>query len=355
MALNVGIRFFRAPAPAHATRPRARFATLIAAFLLAGAGQALHADEALLTSGNRLTGTVRELARGELAFSIDGVGRVSIEWSNVERLSSDTRMDIELASGERLEGTISSPSAGRLQITGDTGSRETEMRDVIRMQPIAAVFLDRVSGSIDVGMAALGAHDEKDFTLNLEGEHRTRNYLTEASMSLLFRELDGETAQDRKDIALAMRRFLGNRWFVIGQLGWEDNEQLGLDSRAIVGVGAGRVLLQSNRMMLSLYGGADYAVEKYDVTERDRSPELMGALEFDWFQVGDDTTASTKLAVFRNLDRDRTLVQIDASLHREFFDNFFWSVTVYEILDGDPPPGAEDTDYGVTFGVGRNF
>jgi putative salt-induced outer membrane protein YdiY len=328
---------------------------LIAVFLFAAAGQALQADEALLTSGNRFTGTMRELARGELGFSIDGVGRVSIEWSNVERLSSDRRMDIELASGERLAGTIASPLPGRLEVANDAGTREVEMLDVVRLQPIAIDFLDRVSGSIDFGVAALGAHDEKDFTLNLEAEHRTLNYLTEASASFLFRELDGETAQDRKDVAFAMRRFLANRWFVIGQLGWEDNEELSLDSRTIVGAGAGRVLLQSNRMVLSLYGGVDYAVEDYAATETDRSPEAMGVLEFDWFQVGDDTTASTKLAVFRNLDRDRTLVQLDATLHREFFDDFYWSVTLYEILDGDPPAGAEDNDYGVTFGIGRNF
>jgi putative salt-induced outer membrane protein YdiY len=337
------------------TRHRARSVRLIAVCLFALVGHTLHADEALLMGGNRLTGTVRNLARGELEFAIDGVGTASIEWSNVERLSSERRMDVELASGERLEGTIASPVPGRLEVTNGAGSREFQMTDIVRIHPIETGFLERASGSVDFGIAALGAHDEKDFTLNLEGEHRTVNYLTEASMSLLVRELDGEKAQDRKDIALAGRRFLSNRWFVIGQLGWEDNQELTLDSRALLGVGAGRVLVQSNRMVLSLYGGVDYAVERYEGIETDRSPEAMGALEFDWFEVGDDTTASTRLAVFRNLDRNRTLVQLDATLHRDFFDNFFWSVTVYEILDGDPPPGAEDNDYGVTVGIGRNF
>lgn len=357
MSANVTTRLRRSPA---ARSDSARFASApvlaVAAVLLAVADGALGADEVLLTSGNRLIGTARALTRGELEFAIDGAGTVHIDWRNVERLSAENRMDVELASGERLEGTISSPFAGRLEVTNEAGRHDIAKVDVVRIQPIVASFAERAEGSIDFGIAALAASDEKDLTLNLEGEHRTLNYLTEASLSVLVRELDGNTSQDRKDIALASRRFLRDRWFVIGQVGWEDNEQLSLDSRAVVGLGVGRTLLQSNRMILAVYGGVDYAVENYEPPiETERSPEVMGALEWDWFAVGHETTASTKLAVFRNVDRDRTLVQLDATLHRDFFANFYWSITVYEILDGEPPAGAENNDYGITLGIGRSF
>ena len=97
-------------------------------------------------------------------------------------------------------------------------------------------------------------------------------------------------------------------------------------------------------------------MERYAVlTETERSPELFGSMEWDWFHVGGDIEVSTKLSVFSNLDRNRKLVQLDASLRRDFFANYYWSFTVFEVYDQNPPPGAEDHDEGLTFGVGRSF
>lgn len=325
--------------------------------LLLVPGIAAHADDIVeLTSGNRLIGTVRSLYRGELNFAISGAGRVAINWDNVETLESPRTMDVELASGERLTGALSSPGAMQLGVATSTGARSLAMADVVRIHPIEPMLGDRVEGSLDVGFAALGANDEIDLTLNGDIEHRTLNWLTKGSASVYFRRYDDTTVQDRKNLEASTRRFVGNRWFVIGQVGFQNDDALALDSRTIVGVGGGRTLRQTNRTILALYAGVDYAVERYDVLpETDRSPELFGSMEWDWFHVGGDTEVSTKLSVYSNLDRNRKLVQLDATLRREFFDNYFWSVTVFEIYDQDPPPGAENHDEGLTFGIGRNF
>ena len=327
--------------------------------LLLAAASAAHAqnDVVELTTGNRLLGTIRSLYRGELRFSIAGAGTVNINWSNVELLESARTMDVELASGERLSGAVSSPSAMQLEVTSEAGTRTLPMPDVVRIHPIEPLRLERLSGSLDLGLDALGANDEIDVTLNTSVEHRTVNWFSEGDLSIYFRELNDETAQDRKDLAVSTRRFVGNRWFVIGQLGWENDDALDLDKRALVGIGGGRTLIQSNRTILSLYAGFDYAVEDYDIVpETERSPELFGAVEWDWFEVGGDTELATKFSVYSNLDRDRELYQLDATLRREFFDDFYWSITVYEIFDRNPPEGAAtDEDHGITLGLGREF
>jgi hypothetical protein len=317
---------------------------------------ALADDIVELTSGNRLIGTVRSLYRGNLDFSISGAGRVSIDWDNVETLESPRTMDVELQSGERVEGAISSPAAMQLEVASPSGPRRLEMQDVVRIHPIEPLLRDRLEGDLDVGFAALGANDEIDITLNGGIEHRTANFLTKGSLSVYFRRLDDTTVQDRKNLEASTRRFIRNRWFWIAQIGYQNDDALDLDSRRIIGAGAGRTLRQTNRAILALYAGVDYAVERYAVlTETDRSPELFGSMEWDWFHVGGDIEVSTKLSVYSNLDRNRKLVQLDASLRREFFDNYYWSFTVFEIYDQNPPPGAADHDEGLTFGVGRSF
>lgn len=334
----------------------ARCAPLFCSLLLA-LGFAADADDVVqLTSGNRLIGTVRSLYRGNLDFSISGAGRVSIDWENVETLESPRTMDVELSSGERLEGALSSPAAMQLEVATSSGERRLEMDDVVRIHPIEPLVRDRVDGSLDLGFAALGANDEIDITLNGEIEHRTQNFLTQAALSVYFRRLDDTTVQDRKNLEASTRRFIGNRWFWIAQVGYQNDDALDLDSRRTIGAGAGRTLRQTNRTILALYGGVDYAVERYAVVaETERSPELFGTLEWDWFHVGGDIEVATKLSVFSNLDRNRKLVHLDASLRREFFDNYYWSFTVFEVYDQNPPPGAEDHDEGLTFGVGRSF
>jgi len=61
----------------------------------------------VLTSGNRMTGSVTEPGRGELTFSIDGAGSVG----NVESLETTQTLDVELSSGQRLTVLpVSTPS-----------------------------------------------------------------------------------------------------------------------------------------------------------------------------------------------------------------------------------------------------
>src|SRR5690606_17077897 len=73
-------------------------------------------DIVVLETGNRLIGTIVALYRGELSFSIDGAGPVDIDWSNVESLTSTRVLDVELSTGERLSGSLSSAGRGRLDI-----------------------------------------------------------------------------------------------------------------------------------------------------------------------------------------------------------------------------------------------
>src|SRR5690606_19554249 len=100
--------------PDHAhSRPRCLL--LIALLVAPFATEAEEGEEfVLLSSGNRMTGTVRALDRGELTFTIDGAGTVDIDWKNVETLQSEQRFDVELASGERLAGSIVAGAPGDL-------------------------------------------------------------------------------------------------------------------------------------------------------------------------------------------------------------------------------------------------
>jgi Protein of unknown function, DUF481 len=314
-------------------------------------------DLVVFASGNRMTGQVTELSRGELAFSVDGAGSIDIDWNNVVSLRSVEPLDIELASGELMTGSIESVAQGLLQVTTDTGRKNVRMSDVIRMQPHAATFRARTSGDIDLGFDFLTAHDEIDWTLNASVEHRTKKYLSEVSLSSLVRRHDGETSQQRNHLEFESRRLLEQRWFAVGLLEAEEDDELDLDLRVLVGAAMGRTLVRSHRTALAMYAGVDVSHEEYaGVSDYDDDvAELLVALQWEWFEVGGDVEAVVEATAYISPDDGRRRLQLESSLRRSLVRDFYWSLNLYESYNSDPPPGLEKSDLGVSITLGRSF
>lgn len=312
-------------------------------------------DLVVLTNGNRMHGEIEHFARGQLSFSIDGAGTVDIDWPNIESLRSARKFDIELASGERYSGAIASTSAGALEITTDAGVKTIDIAQLVRIAPIHAEFTERLSGAIDLGFDFLTAHDEIDWTLNAEVEHRTLNYLTEGSISSLLRRHDDETTQRRNHLEIGSRRLLKKRWFVLGQLIAEEDRELDLDSRFLIAGAAGRSLVQSNRTALAAYAGLDLSREKFRGVGTQNEPEVLAAIEWDWFDIGADTELAIKATTYLGLDDSRVRFELQSSLRRDIFSNFYWSVNLFESYNSDPPADLKKSDLGLSITFGRSF
>ncbi|HEY0938630.1 MAG TPA: DUF481 domain-containing protein [Steroidobacter sp.] len=312
-------------------------------------------DVVLVDGGNRMTGTITELSRGELQFSIAGAGGVDIDWSNVLELRSPDRFYIELASGERFTGTLEA-NAGRVTITENGMTRRVAMSEVLRIEPSSkSRFVERLGGSVDAGFDFLSANDEIDWTLNATLEHRTKRHLTEASISSLLRRRDSSTAQRRNHFDIASRRLLENRWFVLSKAIIEEDRELDLDSRALLGLALGRTLSQSHRAIFSMYGGVDADREKFRGLDSDTLFEVHAAIEWDWFDVGGDNELQFEATTYYAPDDSRVRVEVQSSLRREIVNDFYWALYLYESYNSDPPQQYEKSDLGIGITIGRSF
>ena len=314
------------------------------------------ADEVTLTSGNRLTGRIRELIRGQLTFRIDGAGTVDIDKTNIETLRSARTFEIELTTGERLSGSIGGTQPGMPEIATATGPRVVAIKDIARITWIGASIRERSSATVELGFDFVSGGDAIDWTFSGEIDNRTTNYLTKATFDSLLRRQNHDTTQRRNVLDLTSRRFLQDRWFVIGELSAAEDLQLGLDSRYLAGLGGGRTLAQSYRTIIALYGGLDYALEDYSgVPGNDGSVEAFATVEWDWFEVGADIELTTKSTVYQSFDRSRTRLELNWGLRREIFRNFYWSLNVFESYDSDPPAELESGDFGLNLAIGLNL
>lgn len=106
-------------------------------------------DVVVLKNGDRLTGEIKSLQRGELSVKADYMAEsVRLDWARIERLESKSTFMILLVDGQlftsvmRLLPANSSDTANFV-----IGSKETDVRvpqlDVIRIIPAEAGFLKR--------------------------------------------------------------------------------------------------------------------------------------------------------------------------------------------------------------------
>ncbi len=334
--------------------------------LLGPAGTARAAakvDEVVFQNGDRLTGEIKKLDRGKLNFETDPTDKILIEWTDVVHLTSPQHLEVETFRGQRHFGRLEgSAEPGRLRVAGYDSSVELAMKDVVRITPIKDRFVSRIDGLLNLGYSYSQATDLTTLTFSASANYRVPKYLFGLDLSTNVTDQEsGNTS--REDLAFRYQRFLRKRWFTEWAVKGESNEELGIDLRTSVTGSAGRYVIQSNHVILSSACGLSYNREQLvqetgGVSETDDSLEVLGQLRWEIFRDRNpDTDLVAKVSVFPSLtDWGRVRADLDISLRRELFKDFFWQLRLTETYDNRPAsediPTSElfvDTSFGWSF------
>ena len=90
---------------------RIRLVLLVAAIFVRGilpadVAVAQKTDVVVLINGDRITGEIKSLSRGQLDYKTDDAGRLKIEWDKILRVTSNRYYEVEMSSGVRYFGTL---------------------------------------------------------------------------------------------------------------------------------------------------------------------------------------------------------------------------------------------------------
>jgi putative salt-induced outer membrane protein YdiY len=99
--------------------------TLLMVLLLGGS--AALADEVKLKNGDRISGTVKSLASGKLAVATPHAGVLSIDWAQVESVTTDAKVSVTVTTGETFEGRLSAGANRTLKIRTEGAAEPIEM------------------------------------------------------------------------------------------------------------------------------------------------------------------------------------------------------------------------------------
>jgi hypothetical protein len=346
------------PPRCHCLRPL----TLLAAALLLAAAPALaqRTDVVTMANGDRVTCEINTLDRGILEVATDSWGTISIEWEEIDRVTSPSRFEIQLRSGRRIVGSLEAAQSGGQIVVGNADVRETfAIPDIVFMKPVADSFWRQFDGGVDVGYSFTSAGDATQWSLSFDALRRREGSDHRLSVDSFFASKEGTDDTNRHTVYLDLVRQVTPRWgvTVLGQA--QKNDELSLRLRGQAGAGVVRTLVRSNRMLASLSAGVVYNHEVFtDDTPDEDTWELVFGNQFEWFVLNRPKTQITSyFLVFPSLTTlGRTRLEVNSSVRRELLKDFFFNLSVLDSFDSRPPSeDAQGHDLTILTSLGWSF
>lgn len=336
---------------------------LLVAFLVLAAATASAApktDTVIFKNGDKLTGEVKSLYRGQLSLSTDATGTIGIEWAKIASVVSAQRVQVEVSSGTRYFGNLASAETdSSIVVVTDGGPQIIETGRVVSMTPIEDRGIHALEVDLSLGFDYAKAGGVQHSTFGIDMDYRSLIRIESIRFSTVLTNSSGQDASNRTNLGFRHTRLWKNRWFSNGSLTFDQNDELGLNLRTSIGAGGGRYLIQSNSMLLSLDGGLQLSRENQIAEDEDTdSLEAVFTADWDWFLFDDpDLDWSTSLQVIPSLtESGRVRGEFDTALSWEIIGDLKWKLSFYGSWDNQPHSSVGSTsDYGVNTAVAYEF
>jgi Protein of unknown function, DUF481 len=337
-----------------------RVAALVVVFLgLAGAARAQRTDVVRMANGDRITGEVKKLDRGQLEFKTDDVGTIYFEWDKIVSLEAKGQFYVSMSDGRQFVGSLSAGDPRSLVIVEASGPISVPTYEVTLITPIGASFWKKLDGSVDVGFSYTRSSQVAQLNVNSNTLYRRPAFEGRLNASGTFTQ-NGEdgTKDDRGTIQASYVRFRGERLFVAAGGGVESNESLGLLLRTQIAVTAGPRLVNTNRAQFSISAGLSANDEQAVDAESTQNLEGLVAVRTSYYRYDRPrTNVDLGFQYYPSLSNfGRQRIQLDASAKREFWKDVFFSINMFDTFDSRPPNASADkNDVGVSMSFGWTY
>jgi len=334
-------------------------AALVIVVVLETPANAQKTDIVTLANGDRITGEVSTLSRGQLEYKTDDQGTLYIEWDKVATVTSTGQFEVGTSDGQRFVGSLGSEPGRLLLVVGTTSTERLLMTDVTIITKIGRSFWAKLDGSIDVGFSYTKSSDIAQLNVNTGTLYRSPSFEARLTASATATQTsDEEGRDDRGTVQASYLRYRGKRWFVGGGAGVETNESLGIKLRSQLSGAVGQRLVNTNRAQLAIGGGLSVNDEHGVDTEPTQNIEAIMTFRTSYYAYDfPKTNIDVSFQYFPSLsDFGRQRIQFDSSFRRELWKDVFLAVNVFDTFDSQPPSAdADKNDVGVVLSFGWSY
>ena len=337
---------------------------LAAALLLATAPAAATAlardktDVLVLRNGDVLTGDIKGMSRGKVDFSTDDAGRLSIKWDKVLRVTSVYSYEVELTSGERYYGVLSSPADREIAVGDLPTAYVFKTIEIVEMVPIDDNFFGRIRAGFDLGFTLAKANWATTVSTSGDLYYRDRDFGVQFNFDGYFQTNSDNATVSQYTIALQGNYYFESRWRAFLAVQLYHNDALALILRTTLFSGAGYSAVRNSWTELWLSAGLSGSREQY--TSGDPNFTFDGLLGASWTVFRYDSPKldmTTDLALLPGLsDFGRLRGTFTFKIKYEIFKDFNTGIQFTDSFDTRPPdPTASKNDFITSLTVGWSF
>lgn len=313
------------------------------------------ADELLLKNGDRISGTFIRLEENNVFFKTPYAGELSIDWNQVDKVVSQTAMDIELKDGTTVVSKELKVESGSLTVNRAEEPIPVAQVKAINPTPIPEV---KITARANVGLSQERGNTDTD-NLNLDGRLvvRTTNHRYIAA---------GEFTQEQADSINTSKNWLAlgeydyfwtKTWFLYMRLLYENDDFADLDLRQTYGTGIGHQFFESDDLNLLVSAGPAYVNEDFIEAGDDDFAAAQWGVDYDqyffnsFFQLFHVNTGFWSLE-----DSSKWVVLTRQGVRFPLYKGITATFQYNYDYNNDPSPDAEEKwDSRVLFMLGYKF
>jgi putative salt-induced outer membrane protein YdiY len=316
------------------------------------------ADELIFDNGDRLTGSLVGMTKGEIAFESDVVGRVSVRVRRVESLSTEEPIAVVLDDGTIVRERVVGGQEGVLAFA-DPNLPSPRLDEVEEINPKPERWHGRISAGVIIER---GDTDKQEARVEMSLRRETKRWRSRTR--LLY---EGERSRSTgEDYSTKDRLYRGRTqfdWNLTERAFWytrlraERDGVADLDLRTITGSGLGYRLIDRAAVTFEVQAGGAWVRERYGDNRLDTDyPAAVAIYDldvnlFDPVHLFSDGEWVPSLREFNDLQLFTTETGFRVGLTRDWFAE----VKLIWELDTEPSEDKERQNVNYVFALGWEF
>jgi|WetSurSiteA1Bulk_404760.scaffolds.fasta_scaffold01056_7 hypothetical protein len=339
--------------------PKCIFILLAGLFLLTAPLHSQKTDTVYLKNGDRITGELKKFEDGLLFLKTDAMETVEIGYDRIFTVYSAKFFEFRTTSGYRYYGSVlNSADTGTINIVIISDTVPKPLWDIVQITSMKNRFFQKIDGSVDVGLNYTKASDVLQFSFISSVVYRTADYSTRLDLSSIVSDQGGDLTRNN-DGSIGLTRYLEGKWFANAQIKGQQNTELDLDYRLLIGLGGGYDIVRTNAQRLYVVTGV-LANRERTIEEglQSNNVELLAGVHYKWFKYRhpkiDITSGFDLYPSMTTLGRIR--FEYDLAAKVEVVKDVFLGLTLYDNFDNNPSASsASKNDWGIITSLGYTF
>ena len=295
-------------------------------------------DTVTMNNGDRITCEIKTMNLGKLTVKTSDLGTLSIKWLSVDFIESKQVLEITFRDHTRLYGTfLKSDSAGYAIIKTGIFQETYPLNEIVSIAQISASFWQGLDGSVSYGVSfATGTGNfQSTFRGNVSSKQKKIKHQVDLTSIISIGSTDTTKNQSA---SYSVKRYVFKRGYVSALVAWQQNTELGIDSRILTGATFGLQPVDNSINQLTFAVGTVYNKEYTNEGAVVDNVEGLIAAEYYIFLLYKPKISLTinAQAYPSFTESGRVRSDITTQLSWEIFSDFTLSGSYYNNFDSKP-------------------